>query len=215
MPEDLEAELRMALAEGLLTREEAGALREEALRLGKSPMALLKERGVISDESLADLRKADVEKTFVPRATAGGAATLGPALTLADRDKADPAFPVPGWERYEGVRFLGQGGMGRVFLAYDRSLRRNVALKFVKGDDEQLVRRLLSEARAQARVEHERVCQVHEVGEVQGKPYIAMQFVDGLPLDQGASELKLTVEQKVLVLREAAEGVHAAHRAGL
>jgi serine/threonine-protein kinase len=216
MHEDFEAELRMALAEGLITREEVEPLREESLRSGKGPMELLKARGLISDESLADLRKADVEETFVPRAAAtGGAETLGPALTLADRDKVDPAFPVPGWERYEGVRFLGQGGMGRVFLAYDRSLRRNVALKFVRGDDELLVRRLMSEARAQARVEHERVCQVHEVGEVQGKPYIAMQFVDGLPLDRLASELKLTVEQKVLVLREASEGVHAAHRAGL
>lgn len=215
MHEELEAELRMALAEGLITREEMTSLRDESLRLGKSPMELLKARGIITDESLADLRRADVEKTYVPRADTDGAATLGPALGLADRDKADPQFPVPGWERYEGVRFLGQGGMGRVFLAYDRTLRRNVALKFVRGDDQELIRRLLSEARAQARVEHERVCQVHEVGEVQGKPYIAMQFVDGLPLDRLASELKLTVEQKVLVLREAAEGVHAAHRAGL
>jgi predicted Ser/Thr protein kinase len=213
--EELEAELRMALAEGVITREEMASLREESLRLGKSPMELLKARGAITDESLADLRRADVEKTYVPLASTDGAATLGPALGIGDRDKADPAFPVPGWERYEGVRFLGQGGMGRVFLAYDRSLRRNVALKFVRGDDAELIRRLLTEARAQARVEHERVCQVHEVGEVQGKPYIAMQFVDGLPLDRLASELKLTVEQKVLVLREAAEGVHAAHRAGL
>jgi serine/threonine-protein kinase len=215
MHEEFEAELRMALAEGLITREELAPLREESVRLGKSPMDLLKARGVISDESLADLRMADVENTFVPLADTDGAATLGPALTLEDRDKVDPAFPVPGWERYEGVRFLGQGGMGRVFLAYDRTLRRNVALKFVRGDDQELIRRLLSEARSQARVEHERVCQVHEVGEVQGKPYIAMQFVDGLPLDRLSSELKLTVEQKVLVLREAAEGVHAAHRAGL
>jgi len=205
----------MALAEGLITREEMASMREESLRLGKSPMELLKARGVISDESLADMRKADVENTYVPLSDTDGAATLGPALGIEDRDKADPAFPVPGWERYEGRRFLGQGGMGRVFLAYDRTLRRNVALKFVRGDDQELIRRLLSEARSQARVEHERVCQVHEVGEVQSKPYIAMQFVDGLPLDRLSSELKLTVEQKVLVLREAAEGVHAAHRAGL
>ncbi|WP_224240590.1 serine/threonine-protein kinase [Hyalangium gracile] len=213
MDVDLEAELRMAVAEGLISREEADQLGEEARRLGRSPMQLLKERGLISDESLAELAKADVEPTLVPRARADGADTLGPALTLKDRDKVDPAFPVPGWDRYAGVRFLGQGGMGQVFLAYDLRLRRNVALKFVKGDDAELVRRLLSEARAQARVEHERVCKVHEVGEVQGKPYIAMQFIDGQPLGQLSEEL--TVEQKVLALRDAAEGVHAAHRAGL
>ncbi|WP_225409656.1 serine/threonine-protein kinase [Stigmatella hybrida] len=127
--------------------------------------------------------------------------------------KVDPPFPVANWERYQGVRFLGQGGMGQVFLAYDPRLRRNVALKFVKGDDAELTRRFLTEARAQARVEHERVCQVFEVGKVHGRSFIAMQFVDGRPLSQLVNELSL--EQKVMMLRGAAEGVHAAHRAGL
>jgi serine/threonine-protein kinase len=244
MHDKYEAELRMALAEGLISREEAGALREEALRTGYSPLRLLQARGLISEESVLALQPAGgsdptptllprsepaptpatkpatrpasepaFAPTLVPRNSADGSKTLGPALTLADRDKVDPQFPVPGWDRYQGVKFLGQGGMGQVFLAYDLRLRRNVALKFVKGDDTELVRRLLSEARAQARVEHERVCQVYEVGEVQGRPYIAMQFVDGQPLGQLASEL--TFEQKALVVREAAEGVHAAHRAGL
>jgi serine/threonine-protein kinase len=103
--------------------------------------------------------------------------------------------------------------MGQVFLAYDPRLQRNVALKLVKGDDPDVVRRLLSEARAQARVEHERVCQIYEVGEIRGRSYIAMQFIDGVPLGQLADGL--TVEQQALVLRDAAEGVQAAHRAGL
>jgi serine/threonine-protein kinase len=120
---------------------------------------------------------------------------------------------VPGWERYQGVRFLGQGGMGQVFLAYDPRLRRHAALKFVRGGDTGLTQRVLAEARAQARVEHERVCQVYEVGEVQGHAFIAMQYVDGLPLNQLVGQL--TAEQAALLLRDVAEGVHAAHRAGL
>ncbi|HLM43554.1 MAG TPA: serine/threonine-protein kinase, partial [Myxococcaceae bacterium] len=115
--------------------------------------------------------------------------------------------------RYQCVRFLGQGGMGRVFLAYDPRLRRNVALKFVRDDDAELTRRIISEARAQARVVHERVCQVYEVGEFQGRAYIAMQYVEGLPLHELAREL--TVEQKAVVLRDVALGVHEAHRVGL
>ena len=94
----------------------------------------------------------------------------------ASSEPREPAFPVPGWDRYQPVRFLGQGGMGRVFLAYDPLLRRNVALKFVRGEDPELARRFLAEARAQARVRHERVCEVYEVGEVQGRGYIAMQL---------------------------------------
>ncbi|WP_242592515.1 serine/threonine-protein kinase [Corallococcus exiguus] len=140
-----------------------------------------------------------------------GAPTLEPSSA---REASDvPVFPVSGWERYQGVRFLGQGGMGRVFLAQDLRLRRNVALKFLLSDNEAVFRRALNEARAQARVEHERVCQLYEVGEVQGHAYIAMQFIDGQPLHLLSASLR--VEQKVAVLRDAAEGVHAAHRAGL
>ncbi|MDC0712159.1 protein kinase [Stigmatella sp. ncwal1] len=212
MQEEHEAELRIAVSEGLISREEADGLREEARHRRLSPLAVLRERGVLSEKSLASLRGVEDEST-VTRARPGGADTLGPALTLQERHKVDPRFPVPTWERYQGVRFLGQGGMGQVFLAYDPRLRRNVALKFVRGDDTDLIQRLLSEARAQARVDHERVCQVFEVGEVEGRPFIAMQYVNGQPLTQLAHEL--TVEQKVMVLRDAAEGVHAAHRAGL
>ncbi|MFY2557502.1 protein kinase domain-containing protein [Corallococcus terminator] len=123
------------------------------------------------------------------------------------------AFPVPGWERYQPLRFLGQGGMGRVFLARDPRLHRQVALKFVRDEGPEVTRRFVAEARAQARVNHERICKVYEVGEVQRKVFISMQFIDGEPLSALARTLPL--EQKVLVLRDAALGVHEAHRAGL
>jgi predicted Ser/Thr protein kinase len=206
--ETYEEELLLALDEGLLSQEEAGALREEALRLERSPLALLRERGRLSEDTLALLRGSQPEEaaTLAP-------GTPAPVTPGAPSEPHEPAFPVPGWDRYEPVRFLGQGGMGSVFLAYDPLLRRNVALKFVRGGDPELARRFLAEARAQARVRHERVCEVYEVGEVQGRGYIAMRYVDGPTLGQLAGSL--TLEQKVLVLRQAAEGVHAAHRAGL
>ncbi|MBF5045003.1 protein kinase [Aggregicoccus sp. 17bor-14] len=135
------------------------------------------------------------------------AGSVLPAARRAD------VFPAPGWDRYQSVRLLGQGGMGRVFLAYDPRLRRNVALKFLHSNAPVRTSRFFAEARAQARVQHDRVCKVFEVGEVQGKPFIAMQYVDGKSLRQLSPEL--TLEQKVRLLRDAAEGVHAAHRAGL
>nr|MCU0682939.1 protein kinase [Polyangiaceae bacterium] len=140
----------------------------------------------------------------------GGARRAAPGSARA---RAEPPFPVPGWDRYQGVRLLGEGGMGRVYLAYDVRLRRHVALKFLRAETPELARRLVAEARAQARVDHERVCKVYEVGEVEGRPYVAMQYVDGRPLSGLVGELG--VEQKALVVRDAAEGVHAAHRAGL
>lgn len=125
-----------------------------------------------------------------------------------------PDFPVRNWDRFEFLGFLGQGGMGTVFRAKDRRLGREVAIKFVRLDDNQEhLERFMVEARAQARVEHEHVCRVFEVGEVEGKVFIAMQHIPGLSLDAIAPEL--TLEQKVIVLRDAALGVHEAHRVGI
>ncbi|MCY0997909.1 protein kinase [Myxococcus sp. MISCRS1] len=207
---DLQAELRIALAEGFVSCDEADALLEEARRRGVGLLALLAEKGRLS---AAELPSPHVHAARAPVGDADATVSDGKDAHLGKRSVSEPAFPVPGWERYQPVRFLGKGGMGQVFLAHDPRLRRQVALKFVLGGAPDLVRRLLSEASAQARVEHERVCKVYEVGEVQGHPYICMQYVQGQPLHQLASEL--TVEQKVLVLRDITEGVHAAHRAGL
>ena len=124
-----------------------------------------------------------------------------------------PEFPVKDWDRYEFLGFLGQGGMGMVFLARDRKLGREVAIKFVRIDDDRHLERFMVEARAQARVDHEHVCKVFEVGEVEGKVFITMQRIAGASLDVAAKELSL--EQKVIVLRDAARGVHEAHRVGI
>ena len=92
---------------------------------------------------------------------------------------------------------IGSGGMGEVFKAWDPELERCVALKYLRHDDPELVERLLREARAQARVDHPAVCQVYEVGEDDGRPYIAMQYVEGRPPRGRGGP---SVEQKVLVV---------------
>lgn len=193
-----DAELRLALAEGILSHEEALSLGEEARRLSRSPLSLLVERGRLSHETFTSLqttavveeqRGADPDQTAV-------ALPLSPAR--ASQDHGPPAFPVAAWDRYQHVKFLGQGGMGRVFHARDLRLRRDVALKFIRGDrDPELTRRFIAEARAQARVNHEHVCKVHEVGEIQGEVYIAMQYIEGDPL--GVIAAKLTVRQRRFV----------------
>ncbi|HEX8705413.1 MAG TPA: protein kinase [Myxococcaceae bacterium] len=198
------------MIEGVVTREQLEPLRAEAVRLGRSPLELLQERGQLSPETVSSLRG---EAQRQAHAAAEAPSTMKPGAAKAPTPPAEPIFPLPHWDRYQPVRFLGQGGMGQVFLAYDPRLRRNVALKFVRDGDPELAQRFLSEARAQARVRHERVCEMYEVGEVKGRAYIAMQYVEGRSLGALASEL--TLEQKLLVMRDVAEGVHAAHRAGL
>ena len=131
----------------------------------------------------------------------------------APRGRPEPEFPIKAWDRYEFVRFLGQGGMGMVFLARDRKLGREVAIKFVRIEHDTHLQRFMVEARAQARVDHGHVCKVFEVGEVEGKVFITMQYIPGTPLD--AVPVGLSLEQKVIALRDAALGVHEAHRVGI
>ena len=114
---------------------------------------------------------------------------------------------------YDTAVPIGSGGMGEVFKAWDKELERWVALKYLRHDDPELVERMFREARAQARVDHPGVCKVYEVGEEDGRPYIAMQHVEGPLLDEAARDM--TLEQKVLVVKQVAEAVAAAHAVGL
>src|SRR5688572_2991606 len=103
-------------------------------------------------------------------------ATLGKA---AAESELDPSF-LAGWARYNIVCRLGAGGMGEVFKAWDPQLDRHVALKFLYVTDEHTLERFTREARSQARVDHPAICKVYEVGSVGGRPYIAMQEIDGV-----------------------------------
>ena len=121
--------------------------------------------------------------------------------------------PLRRWTRYELLDVLGQGGMGVVYKARDRRLGRMVALKFIRLTDPKMAQRFLNEARAQARITHDNICKVYEVDEVAGQPYIAMEFVDGQSVLAISSQLSLV--NKVKLMQDIAEALHAAHRIGI
>ncbi len=122
-------------------------------------------------------------------------------------------FPVVDWDKYEFQSLVGRGGMGAVYKARDRQLGRVAALKFIRGDSPSLVQRFLQEAHAQARLDHPNICRVYEVGQVEGKPYIAMEFVEGMSLSDARP--KLSLHDKVQLIRDAALALHEAHRIGI
>lgn len=115
--------------------------------------------------------------------------------------------------RFEMRELLGVGGMGQVYRAWDERLGREVALKLLRGGREEVGERVLREARAQARVEHPNICPIYEVGEEDGKLFVAMRLVRGRPLGEIAGDLDL--RRKVMVIRKVAEAVQAAHNRGL
>ena len=103
--------------------------------------------------------------------------SLPPGLAQADDSGRHVlrVLTLPVWKQYRNLRFLAEGGMGRVFKAQDPSLKRVVALKFLRRDEPDMCRRFAMEAQHQAMVEHPNICRVYEVGEWQGQSYIAMQ----------------------------------------
>jgi serine/threonine-protein kinase len=123
------------------------------------------------------------------------------------------AFPVPHWDRYEFLGVLGRGGMGSVYKARDRRILRIVALKFISGGSQRLEQRFLQEARTQARIDHPGICKVLEVGEVEGKAYIALQYIDGPSLHKAKGQISL--RDKIQVIQKTAQALHAAHELGI
>jgi serine/threonine-protein kinase len=116
------------------------------------------------------------------------------------------------WPRYAFVDFLGEGAMGTVYKARDLTLQRIVAIKFMRGDDADR-RRFAREAVAQARIDHPHVCKVYEVGEVEARPFVAMQLIEGKTLTEWQPQL--TLREKLQVMQKVCDGLAAAHALGI
>ncbi|MDB4966513.1 MAG: Protein kinase [Myxococcales bacterium] len=126
--------------------------------------------------------------------------------------KVPASLPIDS-ERYQLLELLGRGGMGEVHKAFDPRLGRHVALKIMREASPEQAARLVTEARAQARVEHANVCKVYGVGELGALPFIALQYIDGKTLQELAPQM--TREERIRVMRDVADALHAAHRQGL
>ena len=128
---------------------------------------------------------------------------------LFDRGKA------PQIGRYRVLRLLGEGGMGRVYAAYDERLDRRIAIKVLHHDVTETSRaRVEREAKAMAKLTHPNVVQVYEAGEDEGEIHIAMEFVDGETVDSWLQEDR-PWREVLAVFLQAGEGLAAAHSAGM
>lgn len=106
---------------------------------------------------------------------------------------------------------VGEGTAGEVWKAWDSILGRSAALKLLKHADADDRVRFEREARAAARIHHPNIAGVYDSGEADGRPFIAMQFVDGRRLDRADGDLR----RAVTWVRDAARAVHAAHGSGI
>ena len=128
--------------------------------------------------------------------------------------------PVPGKRLgpYSLVSRLGCGGMGEIYLAQDTRLGRQVALKFLPSsfrDDPERLRRFQNEARAASTLNHPNVATIYEIGETENITFIAMEYIEGLTLDQKISGRTLTTAEIVNIAIQVADALDDAHSHGV
>jgi serine/threonine-protein kinase len=119
---------------------------------------------------------------------------------------------------YVIIEKLGEGGMGIVYRARDEKLQRDVALKFLGAlptGSSASHEKILEEARAISALNHPNICTVYEVGEADGKPYIAMEFVDGKPLSAEINSAGMALEQVERYGIQLADALSHAHSRGI
>lgn len=122
-------------------------------------------------------------------------------------------------DRYTIEASIGEGGMGRVYRAYDERLDRRVAVKIVAAEaaagDSEAKKRLLREARAASKLDHPNVVSVFDVGETPDGPYIVMELLPGPSLRELIDADTISLRDRVRILRDTANALAAAHEAGV
>ena len=194
---------------GTSGQETAEAIFSEALELGAGDRAGYLHRacghnGPMRERVEALLRAHDAATRFLP-----------------DSPMAAPfdSLPVPRIVGdYELLEKIAHGGMGVVYRARQRSLRRIVALKMPPAAwfaTEDSLRRFRSEAAAAAALQHPNIVSIHEVGEHEGQPYYSMDYIEGRNLGDLVRDQPLPVREAASLLKTVAEAVQHAHDRGV
>ena len=197
--------------------ERTKAILEEALRLAPERRASFLDSACESDRELRD----EVESLIASheaadtRFLAEAAADVLELTPLRHRPEA-PLQPIVG--HYRLTEEVGRGGMGVVWKAEDTRLHRFVALKFLPADvanEPQALARFRREAQAASALNHPNICTVYDIGEADGRAYIALEFLEGTSLNHRIASRPLALATILPLAIELADGLDAAHSKGI
>jgi len=127
-------------------------------------------------------------------------------------------LPVQTIAHYRIVEPIGAGGMGAVYKAYDNKLQRTVALKLLPSEyvsQQDRRRRFFQEARAASALSHPHILTIYEVGEDNGTPYIAMEYIEGQTLRNKIKNNGLQLKETLDIAIQIAAGLARAHASGI
>ncbi|MEO8698554.1 MAG: serine/threonine-protein kinase, partial [Kofleriaceae bacterium] len=112
---------------------------------------------------------------------------------------------------YELIRELGRGGMGQVFLARDTKLGRRVAMKFLASSSPKFTERFVVEAKATARCSHENIVVIHDVADLEGVPYMVLEYVEGTSLSRLISDKRMAPGRAIELIIPVVKALARAH----
>jgi serine/threonine-protein kinase len=137
---------------------------------------------------------------------------ISPQEPYAAQPHVGPALPG-----YEIIGILGQGGMGVVYRARQLSLKRMVGLKMLASaaTDPAALRRFRTEAEAVAQLQHPNIVQIYDIGEHQGRPFFAMELVEGVSLSKALARNLFPFRETAMLLATLAQAIHYAHERGI
>lgn len=214
----------VAFAEGTISSEDRSDLQ---VHLDQCPTCFALVVDLAQDSDPDDSGQHELPKTSMGPDTVAVHALSEPSLSepspSAPEPRATPAgrsFCPAGtlFDHFRVIRLLGRGGMGEVYLARDQQLGRKVALKVVRADrlgSQESVDRFLFEAQTTARFNHPHIVTIYAVGQVDGTPYVALEYLEGQNLAERISEQPLSLFEGLRICLAIAQAIHEAHSHGV
>lgn len=186
----------------------------DSVNLGSAATADSFDETFVASDSVADSNPASDSGSFDWFPSNTGGSRVGAGM----RDSQKNVIPFPKrLGRYAVHEIIGVGGMGVVYRGADDVLNRVVAIKTLKSVKigRELADPFIEEARAMARLSHENVVRVYDVGEIEGRPFFVMEYLTGQSLSKRIRQGQVSLQLGTELFKKILQGVHAVHKIGL